>query len=165
MSVLNEVATDDLFDDEWDTLTENRPSRPNTLNPDGDPTGPSIVFDPSSENKRGSYKRYDETRCYQQSLRCMGGCCCICVFLSIFSWFLVFFYLAQPTHCFRARLEAEDLELPFDCTAEVIAAEKEHWELLPAYAKSLLWSSIAHHTKPYQDWSQVTAPPPPPLFL
>ena len=32
----------------------------------------------------------------------------------------------------------------------------------PAFSKSLLWRSIAHHTDTWQDWATATTPPPPP---
>lgn len=31
----------------------------------------------------------------------------------------------------------------------------------PSFARSLLWSSIAHHTKSYGEWKDAISPPPP----
>ena len=126
-----------------------------------DATGPSIAI---PDEKKGLYQRYDESRLYQQCLRCCGACCCVLVFLCVFSWILAFVYLAQPTYCFRAAIEAAEKNEPFECTSEAIQAERSHFELMPQFAKSLLWQSIAHHTEPYQAWYSRTAPPPPPIF-
>ena len=48
------------------------------------------------------------------------------------------------------------------CEQEDIAAGQEHWDLAPAFSKTLIWMSLAHHTEPWQEHWRRSAPPPPP---
>jgi len=83
---------------------------------------------------------YGETKCYQFRLDCCGRCCWLLLGFCIVAWVA----------------HSISLGMPGD-------ADAERWHLLPNFAKSLIWRTIAHHTEPWKAWKQ-SFPPPPPSF-
>lgn len=92
---------------------------------------------------------YDEGRCYQFTLRCCGNCCWLIMGFCIVAWVTHSFVFAQPDYCFHEYVDAYRENRAPNCGPEQLAAEREHWDLAPAFSKSLIWMGIAHHTDPW----------------
>lgn len=107
---------------------------------------------------------YDESRCYQTSVRCLGQCCWLFVGFVIVAWIVHWFAVASADPCFVEYVRADRADEEPNCSPEQLQAERERFELAPAFSKSLIWMSIAHHTEPWKEWWERSAPPPPPIF-
>ncbi len=107
---------------------------------------------------------YYESKCFQCWTRACGRCWWILLAWCLLAWGVHAIAVAQPDPCFMEVLAASREDRPVDCTEEDIKAGREHWDLAPAFSKSLIWISMAHHTEPWQEHWRRSAPPPPPNF-
>lgn len=109
-------------------------------------------------------KEYTESKSFQCCARCAGRCWFLTLCFCIIAWITHSIVLAAPDPCFVEVLDAQKANRPVECSDEDIANGREHWDLAPAFSKTLMWMSLAHHTDPWQDHWQRQAPPPPPNF-
>ncbi len=109
-------------------------------------------------------REYDETRYQQLCWRCCGRCWFLTLAFCIVAWIFHSISVARADPCFLAWVESSQSDVPFECSPEDVAAGRAHWDLAPQFSKSLIWSSIAHHTGPWQRHWRASAPPPPPNF-
>ncbi len=83
-------------------------------------------------------ENYDESRCQQFALDCCGRCVWLTFAFFLIAWIAHSFSLPKPDQY-----------------------STENWDLMPHFAKTLIWRSIAHHTEPWQEWHNSLPPPPP----
>jgi len=76
-------------------------------------------------------REYKEARCTQCGLRCCGAGCWVLLGLCIVAW-----------------------------VAHAISVEGSLADA-PAFSKTLIWRSLAHHTDVWDDWERSISPPPP----
>ena len=110
-------------------------------------------------------EEYTESKLFQCCARCCGRCWLIVLVFCSVAWAVHALVLAEPDPCFLEVLEAQQTGRAVDCSDDDIAAGRQHWDLAPAFSKTLMWMSLAHHTEPWQEHWQRSAPPPPPNFL
>lgn len=78
-------------------------------------------------------REYKEGRLQQCCLRCCGNACWVVLALCIVAW---------VTHSFAV-----------EGTSSLADA--------PAFSKTLIWRSLAHHTDAWDEWKTSVSPPPP----
>lgn len=110
-------------------------------------------------------KEYDESSSYQGCVRCCGRCWFLTLVFCTVAWIAHSIVLAQPDPCFNEILEARKVGRDPLCSDEDILAGRAHFDLAPAFSKTLIWMSMAHHTEPWQEHWRRSAPPPPPNFF
>ena len=116
------------------------------------------------ETKGQIAEDYTETKCFQCCARCAGRCWWLTLIWCLVAWAVHSIVLSQPDPCFLNSLEAAQRGEEYVCSQEDIDNGQAHWELAPAFSKTLMWMSIAHHTEPWQEHWDRSAPPPPPDF-
>lgn len=109
-------------------------------------------------------EQYDEGRCYQWCVRFSGRCWFLTLVFCTIAWIAHSWVLAEADPCFHDWLEAVKNGRDPDCSDEDIIAGRQHFDLAPAFSKTLIWMSMAHHTEPWQEHWRRSAPPPPPNF-
>ena len=107
---------------------------------------------------------YTESKCFQCWTRACGRCCWLTLVWCLIAWAVHSIVLSAPDPCFLEVLDAQKNNRPVECSQEDIDNGRAHWDLAPAFSKTLMWMSLAHHTEPWQEHWDRSAPPPPPNF-
>ena len=109
-------------------------------------------------------EEYAESKYYQCCTRCCGRCWFLVLMFCIVAWIVHSLVLAEPDPCFLEVLAASRENRAVQCSQADLDAGRAHWDLAPSFSKTLMWMSLAHHTDPWQEHWQRSAPPPPPNF-
>jgi len=104
-------------------------------------------------------EEYNETKCFQCCTRTCGRCWWMTLIFCVLAWVVHAMAWAEADPC-EETIQWSNGEDP--CTPEVRNAAQARWDLAPAYGKTLLWMSLAHHTEAWHEhWERGTPPPPP----
>lgn len=107
-------------------------------------------------------KKYYESTCFQCCTRACGRCWWMTLIFCVLAWVVHSMAWAEADPC-EETIQWNNGDDP--CSPDVRTARQAHWDLAPAYSKTLLWMSLAHHTEPWDEhWNRGTSPPPPGRF-
>ena len=120
--------------------------------------------DNGNDSKKQIAEEYNESKYFQCCARSCGRCWFLFLSFCILAWITHSIVLAGPDPCFLEVIDAQKNGREVECSAEDIAAGQAHWDLAPAFSKSLIWAAISHHTDAWKEHWQRSAPPPPPNF-
>ena len=99
-------------------------------------------------------EEYNETKCFQCCTRAQWPVLVDGVGLCVLAGLCTPWPGRKPIHVRRQFNGA--MERP--CSPEVRDAAQKRWDLAPAYSKTLLWMSLAHHTEAWDEHWNVPHP-------